>query len=128
MMKGLAWHSPCQFFVAEDWLDEESCRRAVQILLIKYGLVAVLMASFVDADVVSILAGVAAHRGFFVVATVLFSLGVGLSASASRVLTDVRRLEVVLLASVGLVALFFLLLRKFTPGTLSGTSTGEDHT
>ena len=176
------------------------------------------MASFVDADVVSILAGVAAHRGFFnpafgivaasfgalggdciwfylgrqkvfqrskvfrrirskaeilfqrvgvwqlpashviygsrvatmtllgargskfsrfilldgltciVVTTVLFSLGVGLSASASRVLTDVRRLEVVLLASVGLVALFFLLLRKFTPGTLSGTSTGEDHT
>ena len=107
MMKGLAWHSPCQFFVAEDWLDEESCRRAVQILLITYGLVAVLMASLV--------------------ATVLFSLGVGLSASASRVLTDVRRLEVVLLASVGLVVLFFLLLRKFTPGTLSGISTGEDH-
>ena len=190
----------------------------MQILLIKYGLVAVLMASFVEEDVVSIVAGVAAHRGFFnpafgivaasfgalggdcfwfylgrqkvfqqskvfrrirskaeilfqrvgmwqlpashviygsrvatmtllgargssfsrfilldgvsciVFATVLFSLGFALSASASRVLTDVRRVEVVLLASVGLVALFFLLLRKFTLGTLSGISTGEDHT
>jgi membrane protein DedA with SNARE-associated domain len=190
----------------------------VQILLIKYGIVAVLMASFFEADVVSILAGVAAHRGLFnpafgivaasfgalvgdcfwfylgrqkvfqhskvfhrirskaeilfqrvgmwqlpashviygsrvatmtllgargssfprfilldgvtciVVATVLFSLGFALSASASRVLIDVRRVEFVLLASIGLVALSFPLLRRLTRGTLWRTSTGEDHT
>jgi membrane protein DedA with SNARE-associated domain len=37
----------------------------VELLLIKYGLLAVFVASLVEADVIPVLAGVAAHRGYF---------------------------------------------------------------
>ena len=37
----------------------------MQLLLIKYGLVAVFVAAMLEADVIPVLAGVAAHRGYF---------------------------------------------------------------
>jgi len=37
----------------------------VELMLIKYGLVAVFLAAMVEADVIPILAGVGAHRGYF---------------------------------------------------------------
>ena len=37
----------------------------MESLLIKYGLVAVFMAAMLEADVIPVLAGVAAHRGYF---------------------------------------------------------------
>ena len=37
----------------------------MQLLLIKYGLVAVFIAAMLEADVIPVLAGVAAHRGYF---------------------------------------------------------------
>lgn len=37
----------------------------MEVLLIKYGLVAVFLAAMAEADVIPILAGVAAHRGYF---------------------------------------------------------------
>jgi membrane protein DedA with SNARE-associated domain len=37
----------------------------MELLLIKYGLVAVFLAAMLEADVIPVLAGVAAHRGYF---------------------------------------------------------------
>jgi len=37
----------------------------VEMILIKYGLVAVFVAAMLEADVIPVLVGVAAHRGFF---------------------------------------------------------------
>ena len=37
----------------------------MQLLLIKYGLVAVFVTAMLEADVIPVLAGVAAHRGYF---------------------------------------------------------------
>ena len=37
----------------------------VELILIKYGLVAVFVAAMLEADVIPVLAGVAAHRGYF---------------------------------------------------------------
>jgi len=42
------------------------CVFGVEILLIKYGLVAVFVAAMLEADVIPVLAGVAAHRGYLV--------------------------------------------------------------
>lgn len=49
----------------------------VELLLIKYGLVAVFVAAMLEADVIPLLAGVAAHRGYFnpAVAVVAASAG-----------------------------------------------------
>ena len=41
------------------------CVFRMELVLIKYGLVAVLLASMLEADVIPVLAGVAAHRGYF---------------------------------------------------------------
>ena len=50
---------------------------SVELFLIKYGLVAVLLAALFEADVIPVLAGVAAHRGYFnpVIAVMCASLG-----------------------------------------------------
>lgn len=37
----------------------------MELLLLKYGLVAVFLAAMLEADVIPVLAGVAAHRGYF---------------------------------------------------------------
>src|SRR5262245_23750996 len=37
----------------------------MELLLIKYGLVAIFVAAMLEADVIPVLAGVAAHRGYF---------------------------------------------------------------
>jgi len=42
------------------------CVFGVEILLIKYGLVAVFVAAMLEADVIPVLAGVAAHRGYLI--------------------------------------------------------------
>lgn len=49
----------------------------MELLLIKYGLVAVFLAAMLEADVIPVLAGVAAHHGYFdpVVAVVAASFG-----------------------------------------------------
>ena len=49
----------------------------MELLLIKYGLIAVFLAAMLEADVIPVLAGVAAHRGYFnpVVALVAASFG-----------------------------------------------------
>ena len=49
----------------------------MELLLIKYGLVAVFVAAMLEADVIPILAGVAAHRGYFdpPIAVAVASLG-----------------------------------------------------
>lgn len=49
----------------------------MEFLLIKYGLVAVFVAAMLEADVIPVLAGVAAHRGYFdpVVAVAAASFG-----------------------------------------------------
>ena len=49
----------------------------MELLLIKYGLVAVFLAAMLEADAIPVLAGVAAHRGYFdpVVAVVAASFG-----------------------------------------------------
>jgi membrane protein DedA with SNARE-associated domain len=186
----------------------------VEQLLIRYGLFAVFGAAMVEADVVPVLAGVAAHRGFFnpvfaviatstgaltgdciwfylgrfkllqqsklfrrirpkaealfrrvgswqipashviygtrvatmiflggrgssfakfalvdglscvALTTVLFSLGYGLSASASAILVNVRRVEIVLLGTVIFCGLISLLLQKLGRRFLQGTATG----
>ena len=51
------------------------CR--MELLLIKYGLVAVFLAAMLEADVIPVLAGVAAHHGYFdpVVVVATASLG-----------------------------------------------------
>jgi membrane protein DedA with SNARE-associated domain len=41
------------------------CVIVVELILIKYGLVAVFLAAMLEADVIPVLAGVAAHRGYF---------------------------------------------------------------
>jgi membrane protein DedA with SNARE-associated domain len=41
------------------------CVAGMELLLIKYGLVAVFLAAMLEADVIPVLAGVAAHRGYF---------------------------------------------------------------
>lgn len=41
------------------------CVTGMELLLIKYGLVAVFVAAMLEADVIPVLAGVAAHRGYF---------------------------------------------------------------
>ena len=174
----------------------------MELVLIKFGLVAVFVAAMLEADVIPVLAGVAAHRGLFdpalgiaaasagalagdcvwfyvgrykviqsskvflrirpkaenlfrrignwqipashvvygtrvatmtwlgtrstsfarfalidgssclVLTTILFCLGFALSASASIVLIDIRRIEVVLLVTVVLCALIFYLARE----------------
>jgi len=174
----------------------------VELWLIKYGLLAVFLASMVEADAVPVLAGVAAHRGYFelvlgiiaasagalagdslwfflgryaaiqrsklflgikpkaeilfrrvgswqipashvvygtrvatmifmggrglsfasfvlidglsclILTTTLFSLGFGLSASASVILINVRRIEIALLATVILCGVLFVLLKR----------------
>ena len=43
----------------------ERPRRCVEPILIKYGLVAAFVAAMLEADVIPVLAGVAAHRGYF---------------------------------------------------------------
>ena len=49
----------------------------MEFFLIKYGLIAVLLAALFEADVIPVLAGVAAHRGYFnpVIAVMCASLG-----------------------------------------------------
>lgn len=175
----------------------------MELLLIKYGLVAVFVAAMFEADVIPILVGVAAHRGYFnppfaiavasfgalsgdclwfylgrsgaikksklmlrlqakaeilfrrvghwqipashilygtrvatmtflgargssvgrfvlvdgvscfALTTLLFCLGFALSASVSMILVDVKRVELVLLVAVALLALVFHLLQRF---------------
>jgi membrane protein DedA with SNARE-associated domain len=41
------------------------CGVCMELLLIKYGVVAVFLAAMLEADVIPVLAGVAAHRGYF---------------------------------------------------------------
>lgn len=41
------------------------CVIGMELLLIKYGLIAVFVAAMFEADVIPVLAGVAAHRGYF---------------------------------------------------------------
>jgi membrane protein DedA with SNARE-associated domain len=174
----------------------------VELILIKYGLAAVFLAAMIEADVIPVLAGVAAHHGYFnpvfaiaaasfgalagdclwfyvgrrnlikkstilqrikskaeilfqrvghwqipashviygtrvatmtflgargsavgrfvlvdgvsclALTSLLFSLGFALSASVSRVLVNVRRIEIVLLAAVALIGLIFHLLGR----------------
>ena len=48
-----------------------------ELLLIKYGVLAVFMAAMIEADVVPVLAGVVAHLGFFKVAPALLSATAG---------------------------------------------------
>ncbi len=49
----------------------------MELLLVKYGLVAIFLAAMLEADVIPVLAGVAVHRGYFdpVVAVAAASLG-----------------------------------------------------
>lgn len=53
------------------------CVFCMELLLIKYGLVAVVLAAMLEADVIPVLAGVASHRGYFnpVVAIAAASFG-----------------------------------------------------
>jgi membrane protein DedA with SNARE-associated domain len=197
------------------FVRRRSWRTVVELILIKYGLLAVFVASMLEADVVPVLAGVAAHHGYFdpafgivaastgaltgdcfwfylgrhrviqnsklflrirskaeslslrvgnwqipashvvygtrmatmifsgarglslsrfalidglscvVLTTVLFFLGFALSASASIVLVDVRRIEVVLLVTITLCGLIFHFRQKLGRRNVQGTSTGE---
>ena len=192
-----------------------NARMLVETILIKYGLVAVFVAAMVEADVVPVLAGVAAHRGYFnpllaivaasigafagdgfwfyvgshkliknsrllerirtraeilfqrvghwqipashvvygtriatmtflgardtsivkfsavdgvsclALTTLLLSLGFALSASVSVILTDVKRVEVVLLVAVALIGLILHLLQRLGRRALQPTSTSE---
>ena len=189
----------------------------MELLLIKYGLMAVFVAAMLEADIIPVLAGVAAHRGYFdpvlgiaaasagalagdcvwffvgrylvtqnsklflrikpkaeilfrrmghwqipashvvygtrvatmtwlgargssfarfvlidglscvVLTTLLFSLGFALSASASVVLVNVKRIEIVLLVTVTLCGLIFYLLQKVGGRIVQGASTGESN-
>ena len=49
----------------------------MELFLIKYGLLAVFIASLVEADVIPVLAGVAAHRGYFDPALGIVAASVG---------------------------------------------------
>jgi len=53
------------------------CVACMELLLIKYGLAALFLAAMLEADVIPVLAGVAAHRGYFnpPLAIVVASLG-----------------------------------------------------
>jgi membrane protein DedA with SNARE-associated domain len=187
----------------------------MEMMLIKYGLIAVFIAASLEADVIPVLVGVAAHRGYFnpvfaviaasggalagdcvwfyigrhallknnkllerirsraealfqrvghwqipashviygtriatmtfvgsrgtsfakffavdavsclVLTTILFSLGYALSASVSVILTDVKRIEVVLLAGVALVGLVLHLLHRLGRRALQRAATSE---
>lgn len=187
----------------------------MEVILIKYGLIAVFIAASVEADVIPVLVGVAAHRGYFnpvfavviasagafagdcvwfyvgrhaliknnkfverikgraealfqrvghwqipashviygtriatmtfvgtrgtsfwkftvidatsclVLTTILFSLGYALSASVSVILTDVKRVEFVLLVVVAVVAVILHLLQRLGRRALQRTATSE---
>jgi membrane protein DedA with SNARE-associated domain len=190
-------------------------RGLMEVILIKYGLIAVFIAASLEADVIPVLAGVAAHRGYFnpvfavvaagagafagdcvwfyvgrhdlirknkllqrirpraealfqrvghwqvpashviygtriatmtfvgtrgtsfakfsaidatsclVLTTILFSLGYALSASVSVILTDVKRVEFVLLFVVAVVGLILHLLQRLGRRALQRTATSE---
>jgi membrane protein DedA with SNARE-associated domain len=190
-------------------------RGLMEVILIKYGLIAVFIAASLEADVIPVLVGVAAHRGYFnpvfavvaasagafagdcvwfyvgrhdlirkskllqrirpraealfqrvghwqvpashviygtriatmtfvgtrgtsfarfsaidatsclVLTTILFSLGYALSASVSVILTDVKRVEFVLLIVVAVVGLILHLLQRLGLRALQRTATSE---
>lgn len=187
----------------------------MEVLLIKYGLIAVFIAASLEADVIPVLVGVAAHRGYFnpvfaviaasagafagdcvwfyvgrrdliknnelverlkaraealfqrvghwqipashviygtriatmiflgtressfvkfslvdaasclTLTTILFSLGYALSASVSVILTDVKRVEIVLLVVVAVVGVILHLLQRLGRRALQRTATSE---
>lgn len=187
----------------------------MELILIKYGLIAVFIAASLEADVIPVLVGVAAHRGYFnpvfavvvasagaftgdcvwfyvgrhkmiknnkllerirtraealfqrvghwqipashviygtriatmtfvgtrgtsfakfsavdassclVLTTILFSLGYALSASVAAILTDVKRVEIILLVVVAVVGLALHLLQRLGRRALQRTATSE---
>src|SRR5258705_2499001 len=75
------WHVPCQSKRTEVGLPNNTLVEHMvaggELLLIKYGILAVFMAAMIEADVVPVLAGVVAHLGFFKVAPALMSATAG---------------------------------------------------
>jgi membrane protein DedA with SNARE-associated domain len=73
----------------------------MELFLIKYGLIAVLLAAMLEADVIPVLAGVAAHRGYFnpAVAVLCASAGafvgdcIWFSVGRHNLIKNNRRLE-----------------------------------